>query len=61
MNLVNRVALLKRSYFMDCVSSLEVSPDIFLDAWFAKMDYLVSIEAKRLNLIAIYTLFPTFP
>ncbi len=61
MNLINRLAVLKRTYFLECANSLTVQPGQLLDAWFSKMEYLLSHESKRLNLIAIYALFPTFP
>ncbi len=61
LNFVNRLAVIKRDYFMNCVNSLGIPQLSFFEAWFSKMDYLVSNEAKRLNLISIYSLFPVLP
>lgn len=32
----------------------------FVEAWFGKMELIISQESRRINLLAIYTLLPLF-
>jgi hypothetical protein len=59
-NFINRIIIYDLQAFKSLLESAKVSFDDFIDPWFKKMEFLVSNESRRINLVAIYTLLPHF-
>jgi hypothetical protein len=62
---LNRLIVVSREFFTQQVlpqlsQTRGYSTTHFVEAWFSKMDFLVSQEARRINLLAIYNLLPYF-
>lgn len=62
---VNRVILLNTDFFLNfCISRMKQQYNMtfeqFVDSWISKMDLLLSQEARRINLLALYNIVPSF-
>ena len=62
---VNRVVVMNRELFLkECldgaVGQTEGGFSAFVRAWMQKMELIVSQEARRVNLLALYSLLPFF-
>mmetsp|Transcript_37880 Transcript_37880/g.36305 ORF Transcript_37880/g.36305 Transcript_37880/m.36305 type:complete len:121 (+) Transcript_37880:46-408(+) len=61
---INRIIIAKPDYFVECLRELQGSRNIslsqFVELWINKMEFLMSQESRRINLIAIYTFIPYF-
>ena len=63
--MINRVIIIDLDYFMDILRELfeqkGMQFESFVRSWFSKMEFLVSQESRKMNVIAMYLLLPKIP
>jgi hypothetical protein len=60
---INRVIVINRDFFLEeCLANvvMEGRFTTFVKSWIPKMELIVSQEARRVNLLALYSLIPFF-
>jgi len=61
LNYLNRIILLSKDSLFSDLQASNIDFSAFIDTYFSKMDFLVSVDSKRLNLLGIYSLLPVLP